>query len=139
MLNRIIVIGRLVKDPELRKAKENSVASFTIAVDGYKDTTSFFNCTAWNKTAENLAKYAKKGLLVGLDGRLEQHTYERKDGSKGSAVQIVAESVEFLEPKKAAEETIDPNEEIAKQEIAEAKSGATHYIKGADEDPGLPF
>ena len=106
MLNRIVLTGRLTRDPELRRTlNETAVASFTLAVDdGFKDvngnpTTTFIDVTVFDKQADNVAKFCRKGRLVGVDGRIHQRTFERKDGSKGSVIEIIASNVTFLEPK----------------------------------------
>ena len=106
MINRIILVGRLTKDPELRKTNsDTAVASFTLAVDNRtKDqdgnrTTTFVTVVVWNQQAENVSKFLRKGSLAGVDGRLVQRNFERRDGSKGSVLEVVADSVQFLEPK----------------------------------------
>lgn len=107
MINRIILVGRLTRDPELRRTTTDvAVASFTLAVDDReKDangerTTTFIDVTIWRDQADNVAKFCRKGNLVAVDGRLRQRRFERKDGTKGSTYEIVADSVQFLEPKK---------------------------------------
>ena len=79
MINRVVIVGRLTRNPELRKTTNNiSVASFTVAVDNRmkaadgSKTTSFINCVAWNGLADTLVKFTKKGSLIGVDGRLSQ-------------------------------------------------------------------
>ncbi|MBQ0008754.1 MAG: single-stranded DNA-binding protein [Firmicutes bacterium] len=116
MLNRIVLTGRLTRDPELRRTTgDTAVASFTIAVDDtMKDangekTTTFIGVTVWDKQADNVAKFLRKGALVGVDGRIRQRTYLRKDGTKASVIEVIANHVEFLEPKGSRE---IPNEEI---------------------------
>jgi len=105
MMNRVVVVGRLVKDPELKKTNNgSSVVSFTLAVDNRQRSSgeksaSFFPCTAWNATAENVARFMKKGSLVGVDGRLNQRSYQARDGHNVNVIEIVAESVQFLERK----------------------------------------
>ncbi len=106
MLNRIVLVGRLTKDPELRRTlNEIPVASFTLAVDdGFKDTegnptTTFVDVTVFNKQADNVAKFCRKGNMVGVDGRIHQRRFERKDGTKGSVIEVIASNVSFLEPK----------------------------------------
>ena len=106
MLNRIVLTGRLTRDPELRRTlNETLVSSFTLAVDdGFKDvngnpTTTFIDVTVFNKQADNVTKFCRKGSLVGVDGRIHQRRFERKDGSKGSIIEIIASQVTFLEPK----------------------------------------
>ena len=105
MINRVVLVGRLTRDPELRRsAAGNSIAVFTVAVDNPgKDasgnkTASFIPCVVFNETrADTVIKYAKKGLLVGVEGRLNQRSFQRTDGSKGSVLEVVADSVQFLE------------------------------------------
>lgn len=117
MINSVIIVGRLTRDPELRRTQQGTaVASFTVAVDNLtKDangnkTASFIPCTVWNQAAENTVKFCHKGSLVGVDGRLNQRTYDSKDGSKVSVVEVIANSVQFLEPreKEEKEESKEP-------------------------------
>lgn len=105
MLNRVVIVGRLVRDPELRKtASDRSVVAFTAALDNRttnngEKSTSYIPCTAWNSTAESIAKFMKKGSLVGVDGHLNQRSYTANDGRKVSVVEVIADSVQFLEKK----------------------------------------
>ena len=140
MMNRIIVVGRLTRDPELRRTQSDvAVASFTVAVDDReKDangnkTTTFIDVTVWREAADNVAKFLRKGSLVGVDGRLRQRRFERKDGTKGSTFEIVADSVQFLEPKpKDAASNEAPIDEPAFDDSKNLDS-----IDVADDD--LPF
>lgn len=105
MINRVVLVGRLTRDPELRRTSSGiAVASFTIAVDnrtksGAEKTASFIPCTVWNQAADNLAKFTRKGSLVGVEGRLNQRTYDSKDGRRVSVIEVICDSVQFLEPK----------------------------------------
>ena len=105
MLNRVVIVGRLVRDPELRKtASDRSVVAFTVALDNRttnngEKSTSYIPCTAWNSTAESIAKFMNKGSLVGVDGHLNQRSYTANDGRKVSVVEVIADSVQFLEKK----------------------------------------
>ncbi|MFA5421394.1 MAG: single-stranded DNA-binding protein [Bacilli bacterium] len=106
MINRVVLVGRLTRDPELRRtANETAVASFTIAVDNRvkgpdgQKTASFIPCTVWGASADNTAKYTRKGSLVGVEGRLNQRTYDRRDGTKATILEVICDSVQFLEPK----------------------------------------
>lgn len=105
MLNRVVIVGRLVRDPELRKtASDRSVVAFTVALDNRttnngEKSTSYIPCTAWNSTAESIAKFMKKGSLVGVDGHLNQRSYTANDGRKVSVVEVIADFVQFLEKK----------------------------------------
>ena len=102
-MNRVILIGRLARDPELRFTQSGkSVANFSVAVnrpfskDGEAD---FFNIVVWGKTAENCANYLAKGRLVALEGRLQNRSYETQTGEKRYITEIVANTVKFLDRK----------------------------------------
>lgn len=103
MMNRAVLVGRIVRDPELRKTTSGmSVVSFTLAIDnrvrqGVERTTSFIPVTAWNQTADNIAKYVHKGMLLGVDGRLNQRSYTNNENRKVSVVEVIADTVTFLE------------------------------------------
>ena len=106
MINRVVLVGRLTRDPELRRTtNETAVASFTIAVDNWmkgpdgQKTASFIPCTVWGASADNTAKYTRKGSLVGVEGRLNQRNYDRRDGTKATVLEVICDSVQFLEPK----------------------------------------
>ena len=106
-MNFILLIGRLVRDPELRyTAQGTPVASFTLAVDrpfksanGEKET-DFINCVAWRKTGETIANYLQKGRQVAVEGRLQVRSYETTDGQKRTASEVVVEQFRFLDSKK---------------------------------------
>lgn len=103
MMNRAVLVGRIVRDPELRKTTSGmSVVSFTLAIDnrvrqGAERTTSFIPVTAWNQTADNIVKYVHKGMLLGVDGRLNQRSYTNNENRKVSVVEVIADTVTFLE------------------------------------------
>ena len=100
-INVAIICGRLTKDIELSKTqKGNSVAKFTVAVNGYNDTTDFINCVAWNKLAEIMNQYCKKGDLVTVDGRISVRNYDNQQGQKVYVTEIVAYNVQL--PAKSA-------------------------------------
>lgn len=108
MLNRVVLIGRLTRDPELRRTSNNmAVASFTIAVDdSYRRAdnernTLFMNCSIFGNRAENVTKFTRKGSLVAVEGRLNQRKYTRKDGVSVTTIDTICDSVEFLDPKGA--------------------------------------
>jgi single-strand DNA-binding protein len=104
MLNKVVLIGRLVKDPELRNTQSGkSVVNFTIAVDrpyiadsGEREA-DFIPIVAWNKTAENVAKYMTKGRLVAVAGRIQTRNYEHEDGTRRYVTEVVADDVRFLD------------------------------------------
>jgi single-strand DNA-binding protein len=106
MLNRVVLVGRLTKDPDLRYTPSGvAVATFTLAVNraftngqGEREA-DFINCVIWRKQAENVANFLKKGSLAGVDGRLQSRSYEDQSGKLVYVTEVVAESVQFLEPK----------------------------------------
>lgn len=106
MMNRVILVGRLTKDPELRYTPNGvAVANFTLAVNrtftnqqGDRDA-DFINCVVWRRPAENVANFLKKGSLAGVDGRIQTRSFEGQDGKRVYITEVVAESVQFLEPK----------------------------------------
>lgn len=107
MVNRVVLVGRLVKDPELRVTSNGmSFLPFTIAVDNKTKEadgtrgTMFLNCTVFREQADNMVKYTKKGSLIAVDGSLNQRNYVRADGTKGKDIELMVDSVTFLEPKK---------------------------------------
>lgn len=110
MLNRVVLVGRLTKDPELRVSQSNvAVASFNLAVnrpftgkDGERGA-DFINCVVFRKHAENVNQYVKKGSLVGIDGRIQTRNYENKEGQRVYVTEVVCESVQFLEPKSSSD------------------------------------
>ena len=106
MLNRTVLVGRLTRDPDLRYTPNGkAVANFNIAVNRpFKDQNGenqadFINGVAWNKQAESLANYMKKGSQIGVDGRLQSRTYEGQDGKTVYVTEVVADSIQFLETK----------------------------------------
>jgi len=141
MINRVVLVGRLTKDPDLRRTSSGmSVNSFTVAVDnrvkaGNERTASFINCTAFGATADNMAKYTRKGSLIGLEGRLQQRSYENKEGKKVSVIEVVADSVQFLEPKGSANDTRPDEGFTPDQPTDDSKNLASIDI--VDDD--LPF
>ena len=104
MLNRIVLIGRLTKDPEMRYTPMSGIAvtTFTLAVDrnhknaqGEKET-DFINIVVWRKQAENCANYLAKGSMAAVDGRLQIRSYEGQDGQRRWITEVVADNVRFL-------------------------------------------
>jgi single-strand DNA-binding protein len=109
MLNRVVLVGRLTKDPDLRYTSSGiAVATFTLAVNRTFSSQSgereadFISCVVWRKQAENVANFLKKGSLAGVDGRIQTRNYEGQDGKRVYVTEVVAESVQFLEPKGAS-------------------------------------
>ncbi|GMB09775.1 single-strand binding protein [Thermolongibacillus altinsuensis] len=111
MINRVILVGRLTKDPELRYTPNGvAVATFTLAVNrtytnqqGEREA-DFINCVVWRRQAENVANYLKKGSLAGVEGRLQTRSYENQEGRRVYVTEVVADSVQFLEPRSSGEQ-----------------------------------
>src|SRR5437660_6324471 len=104
MYNRIILIGRLTRDPELRYVPSGApVANFTLAVDRpFRDRqgnreTDFIDIVAWRKLAEQVSQYMSKGRMVAVEGRLQIRSYETQDGQKRKVAEVVADGVRFLD------------------------------------------
>lgn len=106
MINRVVLVGRLTRDPEMRYTQSGiAVTRFTLACDrpfsgqDGKREADFIDCVVWRKQAENVSKYLSKGSMAGVDGRLQISSYEGQDGQKRYRAEVVADSVRFLEPK----------------------------------------
>lgn len=108
MINNIVLVGRLTKDPDLRYTTNGTgVATFTLAVnrnftsaDGTREA-DFINCVIWRKPAETLANYAKKGVLIGVTGRIQTRSYDNQQGQKVYVTEVIADNFQLLESKKA--------------------------------------
>ncbi len=108
MLNRVVLVGRLTKDPEYRTTPSGvSVATFTLAVNrtftnaqGEREA-DFINCVVFRRQADNVNNYLSKGSLAGVDGRLQSRNYENQEGRRVFVTEVVCDSVQFLEPKNA--------------------------------------
>lgn len=111
MINRVVLVGRLTRDPEL-KYTTNGTANlrFSIAVD--RTVTSqngerqadFINCVAWRAQAENMAKFLRKGSLIGVEGRIQTGSYTAQDGTKRYTTDVVCDTVQFLESRSASQD-----------------------------------
>jgi len=100
MLNRVILIGRLTRDPELKYTPNGTaVATFTLAINRRfnKEETDFIDVVTWKGLAENCANYLGKGRLAAVEGRLQVRTYETKEGQKRKVTEVVADDVRFLD------------------------------------------
>ena len=119
-MNHVAIIGRMVRDVETKTTPNGTqVGSFSLACDykytsngEKKDKTSFFNCIVWGKQAENMAQYVKKGHRVGIEGRLQQRSWDDSEGKKRSAVEIVVEKFHFLQPKSEVKSSITSGENL---------------------------
>lgn len=118
MINRVILVGRLTRNPEL-KYTANGIANlqFSLAVNraytgaNGERQADFVNCTAWRGTAENMAKFLKKGALIAIEGRIETSSYQANDGSTRYSTYVVCDHVQFLESKKSQGQSQPPQQE----------------------------
>ena len=118
MLNQLVLVGRIVREPEVKELESGKrVSNITLAVPrSYKNEkgeydTDFIDCTLWNSVAENTAEYCKVGDMVGIKGRVESYSYE-KDNPKISTIRVSAEKVTFL---------ASPNKNIEKNDIEQER------------------
>lgn len=139
MLNHIIIMGRLTRDPELRRTNTGkAVASFTVAVDrdfsqGDQKETDFIECVAWQKTGEFVSKYFSKGSMIVVSGRLQIRPWTDKDGNKRRTAEVVADAVYFGDSKKQDTHTgFVPNESVP-------APSAQNFALLDDDDAQLPF
>lgn len=138
-MNKVIFMGRLTRDPEIRYggANNTAIAKFSIAVDRRfrrdgDQEADFFNCTAFGRQGEFVEKYLHKGTKIVLDGEIRNNNYTDKNGNKVYGTQIIANSIEFAESKRAAEENGRGN-------IDQADDGSYFLAGSADLDEDLPF
>lgn len=111
MINRVVLVGRLTKDADLRYTSSGAaVASFTVAVNRQFTNQSgereadFINCVAWRKTAETLANFTRKGSLVGVEGRIQTRSYDNQQGQRVYVTEVVVDTFSMLESKSVSEQ-----------------------------------
>ncbi|RSL28706.1 single-stranded DNA-binding protein, partial [Salibacterium salarium] len=146
MINRVVLVGRLTRDPELRYTPNGvAVVNFGIAVNrpftnqqGEREA-DFFNCVAWRKQAENVANYLKKGSQAGIDGRLQSRRYENQEGRRVTVVEVQAESVQFLEPRNASGGSGNRSDYAGTQQGGSSGSGQQGQSGGSSNLNDDPF
>lgn len=142
MLNHITIMGRIVRDPELRRTNSGTaVASFTVAVDrdfggrdGGEKETDFIDCVAWRQTGEFVSKYFSKGSMIVVSGRLQIRSWSDKSGNKRRSAEVVAEDVYFGDSKRD-----DHAGSAYGGYNAPASAPAQDFALLDDEDTKLPF
>ena len=156
MLNHIIIMGRLTRDPELRRTGSGTaVASFTIAVDsdfspkdGGERETDFIDCVAWRQTGEFVSKYFQKGRMAVVSGRLQIRSWNDKDGNKRRSAEVVADNVYFGESRRNADSNAYGGNSYGNAYSAPAPSyggysapaaPASDFAMLEDDDAQLPF
>ncbi|MGX7417790.1 single-stranded DNA-binding protein [Carnobacterium gallinarum] len=151
MINRVVLVGRLTKDADLKYTPSGAaVASFTVAVnrqfknqEGEREA-DFINCVAWRKTAETLANFTRKGSLIGVEGRLQTRSYENQQGQRVYVTEVVVDTFSMLEKKadnEQRQDSVKPETQI--------KRPTTNYKQNDDpfagsrpidiQDDDLPF
>ena len=137
MINKVILMGRLTRDPEMRHTNSGTpVTTFSIAIDnGYGDNkrTDFINCLAWNKTAEFVTKYFTKGKMIIVIGRITTRSWETQDGKRAYATEVVANEVTFGESKTSPQ--LNTPQTAAQPPMQDDDDDFTPL----DEDDDLPF
>ena len=143
-MNRVFLIGRLTRDPELRYTRGNTaIAMFNLAVDrrvkddGTKET-DFIVCKCFNKLAENLAKFQKRGNLISLVGRIRTDSYDDKDGKRKYTIEVVADEIQFLSQKQKQEEPSNEENQYS-QLSAKTVMNENYNPELAITDDLLPF
>ena len=151
-MNKVILIGRLTKDPELRTTTSGTATtSFTVAVDrtfvnqqtGQREA-DFINCVVWRKQAENVSRYTTKGSQVAVEGRIQTRSYDAQDGTKRYVTEIVCDNVTFLGSKNSNNNKASFNNDFsgASQDIETTDLSEDPYASMGDEvilDDALPF
>lgn len=137
MINRVVLVGRLTKDPELKYTPSGvAMARFTLAVnrtfksEGQPDA-DFINIIVWRKQAENTANFLKKGSLAGVEGRIQTGSYEGQDGKRVYTTDVVADSVQFLEPRNG--QATQNNGTTSQPQTNNQQTNQSNYTK-VDED-----
>ena len=140
-MNLVVLTGRLTKDPELKYgASGTAYCKFTLAVNRMKkdDPADFIFCSAFGKTAELIAEYVKKGHQLGVQGRLQQDTYE-KDGEKISKTGVTVDKIEFLESNKTESTTSEPKKSNKVNPKSDLNLGEPKVEIEFENDDSFPF
>ena len=150
MLNHIVIMGRLTRDPELRRTGTGiAVASFTVAVDrdfsgrdGGEKETDFIDCVAWRQTGEFVSKYFTKGRMAVVSGRLQIRNWTDKEGNKRRTAEVVADNVYFGDSKRDGDNggnTYAPAPNYGEYSAPVASAPASDFAMLDDDDAQLPF
>lgn len=144
MINNVVLVGRLTKDPDLRYTSSGSaVATFTLAVNrnftnanGNREA-DFINCVIWRKQAETMANYAKKGTLLGVTGRIQTRNYENQQGQRVYVTEVVCENFQLLESRVSSDNSPqDQNTGVSNQFEGNYSSNQNNTFKSQDNSQG---
>jgi single-strand DNA-binding protein len=150
MINRVVLVGRLTKDPELRYTPNGvAVANFTIAVNrpfsnqqGEREA-DFISIVVWRRAAENVSNFIGKGSLVGIDGHLQTRSYDNNEGKRVYITEVVADSVQFLDPKNGRKSNGEANPGNNSSNQPNSQGNKTRGNQDPFEDPfsndGIPI
>ena len=138
MINRVVLVGRLTRDVEVRKTTNGlSVASFTVACDRRQrreaqnqQSADFISCVAWRQTADFLGQYARKGALVGVEGRIQTRNYDGQDGRKVYVTEVLCDTVQLLESKSQSQ-----NRDYNNSQVSDYPINDTNSFDTASNDP----
>ena len=154
MMNKVILIGRLTRDPELRRSNTGmAVCNFSVAVNrGFvsqnnEPQTDFINCVCFDKQAENLSRYMTKGRLISVDGRIQSRSYDNQEGKRVYVTEVVATNIQYLESKSATQGTTNnysnnnsynaaPSNDVTPFDFEQASNAPTVEV---DNDPFASF
>jgi single-strand DNA-binding protein len=150
MLNVVAIMGRLVADPELRTTGNGTnVCSFRIACDrnfaqkGQERQADFIDVVAWRQSAEFICKYFQKGSLIAVEGSLQSRQYQDKNGNKRTAVEVLANQINFAGPKKPGGQPVDDGGEAPPKDYREPapaySQGSADDFAVTSDDDDLPF
>jgi len=139
MINNVVLVGRITKDPELKTTQSNiSVVAFTLAVNRpFKDAdgeaqADFISCVVWRKPAENLAQFCSKGDMIGVVGRIQTRSYETDEGSTRYVTEVIADVVQFMQTKRE-------EGQATKKETKQEKDDFYETSKKLAAEEDLPF
>ena len=142
-MNKVILMGRLTRDPEVRYTQSNTVVtSFSIAVNrrfarqGEERQADFFNIVAWNKAGEFAGKYFKKGQQIAVTGRLQTRNWDDDQGQKHYITEVVAEELDFAEGRRDGEQNTFSASTFNDSAATDAASGDSEFVTSGDD---LPF
>ena len=151
MLNKVILIGRTTRDVDFRRTSSGTpVATFTLALDNRfvlkdgKPTTDFINCVAWNRTAETMEKYVKKGAMIAVEGRIQTRNYENKDGNKVYVTEVVCENMRMLDTRTSGNsgtylDDYEPNNDYSKNSDENTDMSTSTDVEFNISEDDLPF
>ena len=145
MINVVVLMGRLVRDPEIRTTTSGkSVCSFSLAVErdfqrSEEKAADYFDCVAWGNTAEFVGKYFHKGRMIALQGRLQARTYKDREGNNRKAVEVVADKVSFTGEKAESTAGKEAPKETKEPPAAYESGNLSEGFEALSDDADLPF